>query len=167
MKAETKYFDKYLSWLSFNHRVLMEADDEGLCLAERIQFLAIYASNLDEFFRMKLGTLKKLAQLGKRNAKEYFQVNPKKTLVKISETLDLHNEEFQHLWYSKLMPLMPRAGIQLVHTDLLVAEQQRADHYFRSNVLSFLRPFWLNELPAGQLETENIPYLLVALGQSG
>jgi polyphosphate kinase len=56
-----------ISWLSFNHRVLQEASDPSLPLFERIKFLAIYSSNLDEFFRVRMANHRNLLRVGKKN----------------------------------------------------------------------------------------------------
>ena len=61
---ETEFRSKETSWLSFNARVLQEAADPSVPLLERIKFLGIYSSNLDEFFRVRVATLKRLASLG-------------------------------------------------------------------------------------------------------
>ena len=63
MKMESSYFNRELSWLSFNYRVLQEAKDKSVPLYERIKFLAIYSSNLDEFFKVRVATLRSLFAL--------------------------------------------------------------------------------------------------------
>ena len=63
--TSNKYFDRDLSWLSFNDRVLQEANDVTVPLYERIKFLAIYASNLDEFFRVRVALINRLKELNK------------------------------------------------------------------------------------------------------
>jgi polyphosphate kinase len=59
------YFDRELSWLSFNHRVLQEAQDSTVPLHEKIKFMAIFSSNLDEFFRVRVAALRYLLTLKK------------------------------------------------------------------------------------------------------
>ncbi|MBT8382252.1 MAG: hypothetical protein KJO59_07830, partial [Ignavibacteria bacterium] len=61
--VKQKYFNRELSWLSFNHRVLQEAKDKSVPLFERLKFLAIYSSNLDEFFRVRVASLRSLLAL--------------------------------------------------------------------------------------------------------
>ncbi|MBL8016028.1 MAG: hypothetical protein JNK43_02065, partial [Ignavibacteria bacterium] len=63
---EYKFFNRELSWLSFNHRVLQEAKDPANPLYERIKFLAIFSSNLDEFFRVRVASLRTLLDLKKK-----------------------------------------------------------------------------------------------------
>ena len=66
----TKYFNRDLSWLSFNHRVLEESLDPQLPLVEKIKFIAIHASNLDEFYRVRVSHLETLSKLGEFNDEE-------------------------------------------------------------------------------------------------
>lgn len=68
-RNKPKFINKELSWLSFNARVLYEASDPSVPLMERLKFLGIYSSNLDEFFRVRVATLNRLAQLGKKTKK--------------------------------------------------------------------------------------------------
>jgi len=65
----TNFFNRELSWLSFNYRVLQEAKDPTVPLFERIKFLAIYSSNLDEFFRVRVASLRSLLNLKKKKTK--------------------------------------------------------------------------------------------------
>ena len=90
-----KYRPKEISWLSFNERVLLQANNPEVPLLQRIKFLAIYSSNLDEFFRVRVATLKRLSKLGDR-AKEIVGHDPSETLDKINEILSK-----QHILYEE------------------------------------------------------------------
>ena len=65
MENEVRYFNRDISWLSFNHRVLLEAEDEELPLYERINFISIYSSNLEEFYKVRVAELKAVASGGR------------------------------------------------------------------------------------------------------
>ena len=76
----SKFFDRDLSWLSFNYRVLLEATDKSLPLYERIKFLAIYSSNLDEFFRVRVASLRSLLGVKKKSL-DSVGLEPEKLLA--------------------------------------------------------------------------------------
>ena len=70
MENSYNYFKRDISWLSFNYRVLLEAEDENLPLYERINFIAIYSSNLEEFYKIRVADHKAIANGGARNSEE-------------------------------------------------------------------------------------------------
>ncbi len=78
MENRKKYINKELSWLSFNKLILNEAENTDRPVYDRIKFLSIYSSNLDEFYRIKVGALKKLNQVDKKNIKTHLGFSPKK-----------------------------------------------------------------------------------------
>ena len=69
---EIAFFDRDTSWLGFNHRVLMEAKDNTVPLLERLKFLSIYSSNLDEFYRVRIPALLSLKKLEKKTGATYY-----------------------------------------------------------------------------------------------
>ena len=83
---EYKFFNRELSWLSFNHRVLQEAKDPETPLYEKIKFLAIFSSNLDEFFRVRVASLRSLLDLKKKTQKE-LKFDVEKLLEKLHKTV--------------------------------------------------------------------------------
>jgi polyphosphate kinase len=167
MSQNQRYFNRELSWLSFNFRVLMEAKDESNPLFERIKFLAIYAANLDEFFRIKMGALKKMTQLGNKNAQEYFNINPKKSLATIYETLNSHHEDFQKVWFEELLPALNINTINLVNRDFSREDKEHMRSYFKNLLLSYLTPKFLINKNIGKIDTGNAPYLFVKLIKKG
>jgi polyphosphate kinase len=103
---------KEVSWLAFNSRVLQEAGDSSVPLLERLKFLGIYSSNLDEFFRVRVATLKRLAKLGKR----YRQVgipDPVGTLETINDIVLQESRLFNET-YARIIAGLRKAGIRLI-----------------------------------------------------
>ncbi|MBD3410545.1 MAG: hypothetical protein GF419_10130, partial [Ignavibacteriales bacterium] len=91
------YFDRELSWLSFNERVLQEAKDPNNPLAERLKFLAIFSSNLDEFFRVRVASLRTLLRLKSKRRKK-LDFDPAELLDRIHATVKRHQEEFGRIY---------------------------------------------------------------------
>ena len=109
---EIPFRAKEVSWLSFNSRVLQEAADPDVPLLERIKFLGIYSSNLDEFFRVRVATLKRLATLGDRY-KELNIPNPKETLREVKSIITAETQRFNQA-YHRAMKGLEANGIRVV-----------------------------------------------------
>ncbi len=98
------YIPKEISWLSFNERVLQEAENKDVPLIERFKFLGIYSNNLDEYFRVRVSTLRKISQLGSKS-KDILGYNPKATLKKIHEIVLHQNTKFEKIYKSLIQDL--------------------------------------------------------------
>ena len=85
-----------ISWLSFNARVLQEANDTTIPLRERVRFLGIFSNNLDEFFRVRVATLKRMTSLGIKNM--HLEENPIKILEDIQMIVLQQQNEFNRIW---------------------------------------------------------------------
>jgi polyphosphate kinase len=120
--AENIFFDRELSWLSFNHRVLQEAKDPSVPLYERIKFLAIFSSNLDEFFRVRVASLRSLLNL-KEKSREALPFQPRILLKKIRETVHTQQEEFGRIYREEIIPGLNEENIYLVNEET-VSENQ-------------------------------------------
>ena len=128
-----KIIPRDISWLSFNGRVLQEAADPDVPLRERIRFLGIFSNNLDEFFRVRVATLKRMIQFGNK-AKVHMEDNPEKILEEIQMTVLNQQNEFNRIWEG-ILEEMKEQGIHLVTEKELNEEQQ-----------VFIRQFYEDEL---------------------
>ena len=132
-----------ISWLSFNHRVLQEAKDEKLPLFERIKFLAIYSSNLDEFFRVRMANHRNLLRVGKKTKRE-LDITPKQTVRTIQRIVNRQQTEFSRIFEKKIVPELKKNGIVLKRRlDLDEAERAWVESYFHDKMLPFVQPVLL------------------------
>ncbi|MBU1139388.1 MAG: polyphosphate kinase 1, partial [Proteobacteria bacterium] len=95
------FIAKEISWLSFNGRLLQEAMDPTVPLIERLKFLGIYSSNMDEFFEVRVATLSRLSQLGKKSL-SLIPVDPRKTLKEVHQLVLSQQTQFKEI-YSHLV----------------------------------------------------------------
>src|SRR5687767_7297639 len=92
-----KFIPRDISWLSFNARVLQEAADPSVPLRERIRFLGIFSNNMDEFFRVRVATLRRMIQFDSK-AKMHLETNPQQIIDEIQMTVLNQQGEFARIW---------------------------------------------------------------------
>ncbi len=135
------YRNRELSWLAFNERVLSEARDKSIPLFERLKFLSITASNLDEFFMIRVASLKDMVH-AKYTKKDIAGLTPQEQLDEIIKaTREMVSTQYST--YSRsLLPLLRQHGLTVVqeHEDLNEEQARYADRYFRENVYPVLTP---------------------------
>jgi polyphosphate kinase len=136
----SRYLNRELSWLEFNQRVLDEALDPSVPLLERVKFLAIVSSNLDEFFMVRVAGLKSRVRAGETAAGP-DGLTPTETLAAIARRAHLLSAEQHRCWVDELQPALEREGIRLVR-PAEASEEQRAflDDYVRRTLLPVLTP---------------------------
>ncbi len=159
------FIPKEISWLAFNERVLQEAENREVPLIERLKFLGIYSNNLDEFFRVRVATLRRLSQFGAKS-KNILGYSPKATLKKIQEIVLSQNTKFEKI-YNGLLQELAKHKIHIINETQLNEEQ--ADHvrkYFHSEVRTRLMPFLIK--PGDQLPnlTDDAIYFAIKLEKS-
>src|SRR5262245_44399973 len=113
MLTQSAYVSRELSWLEFNRRVLEEAQDSTVPPLERVKFLAIFSSNLDEFFMVRVAGLKRLVQAG-HNAPEPDGMTPAETLAAISERVHELVEAQHRCFLDEMAPILAAEGIHLL-----------------------------------------------------
>ncbi len=135
------YYNRELSWLQFNYRILGEAKDKSMPLFERIKFLSITASNLDEFFMIRVASLFDLVHAGVKK-KDIAGLTPEEQIEKIiPETKNMMNAQYSTL-NRALLPLMEENGVRLIkkYTDLSEKQSKYVDKYFDKDVYPVLTP---------------------------
>jgi polyphosphate kinase len=134
------FFNRELSWLEFNRRVLEEAQDQSVPLLERVKFLAIFSSNLDEFFMVRVAELKRRIRGGDRTPGP-DGLSPIETLAAISEKVHRLVDAQHRCFLDELGPVLASEGIRLVRPKEVAPEQERfLEDYFRRTLLPVLTP---------------------------
>lgn len=156
--AEKKYINRDISWLSFNYRVLQEALDPGLPLYERIKFMAIYSSNLEEFFRVRVGTIRSLLDV----LEEAEQAE--ELLREIYEVVNLQQQEFGTIFRERIIPELERNHIFLIRDGNFSREQEKyIRQFFEEELMYQLQPLLLVKNKVAPFLQNGAIYLIVCL----
>lgn len=127
-------YNRDLSWLRFNHRVLQEAADSRNLLYERIKFLAIYSSNLDEFFKVRVSDIRQIRSLKKKLRKKLI-TSPNKLLKEIKKQVDLQGDEFGEIFGNQILPELKNIGVDLIsYSEFDTNQKEFAKDYFKSQL---------------------------------
>lgn len=145
MKEDTIFINRELSWLDFNRRVLVLGKDKNVPLAEQVKFLAIYGSNLDEFFMVRVGSLQERASL--MRAKKERDKRENKTNMTAEEQLTAIMPKVAHLqedcdkYYEKALESLAGCGYKKVDFNALSKEEEHFwKKYFQSELFPILSP---------------------------
>lgn len=155
------FVSKEISWLYFNERVLQEAADSSVPVMERMKFLAIFSSNLDEFFRVRVATLHRLLKV-RNKAKELIGQDPQHILDEIQQIVLRQTSWFESLYKQILKDLANDQVYLPRETELNVEQRKFALDYFHNKVRPFLVPLMLNRKTAPLMKDHPI-YLAVSL----
>ncbi|MCG8581857.1 MAG: polyphosphate kinase 1 [Bacteroidales bacterium] len=144
MPIEQQFFNRDISWLSFNHRVLEEANDTSLPLFERLKFLAIYSNNLDEFYKVRVAEY--------RNATLHPDSYPDipragQILEKINTIVGQHWIEYSKIFKGEILPLMEKSGI-ILHLDGYSNKKEHKKfihNFFHTELIPYCQPVLLNK----------------------
>ncbi|MFN0187228.1 MAG: polyphosphate kinase 1 [Bacteroidia bacterium] len=162
---KSKHFllvNRDISWLSFNDRVLQEANDPSVPLLERMKFLGIVSNNRDEFFRVRIATIKRMARLGKQGA-QILGEDPVALLNSIQEIIIRQQEEFDNS-YGNLLRELELAGIFIVNEKQLKPDQSEfTRQFFREQVLPTLVPILLDNVTEFPYLRDRSIYFLVIM----
>ncbi|WP_181305213.1 polyphosphate kinase 1 [Rufibacter sp. XAAS-G3-1] len=152
-----------LSWLAFNYRVLQEAKDPRVPLLERLNFLAIFSSNLDEYFKVRVATMRRLVKL-KKKTREKLEDDPSPELEAIMAEVSRQQEEFGQVYRNELLPELRKAHIHLIsETQCTDGQHKMALDYFRGQVKPLLVPIIFSTNPSPLFLKDQVVYFMVRL----
>lgn len=140
MEKHYNYFNRDISWLSFNHRVLLEADDDTLPLFERINFIAIYSSNLEEFYQVRVAEHKAVASGGKS---EDMTVEEAHNLIRqITDTVNRQLEDRVRIYEEKILPALRRNHVVFYQSKSEVEDfhKEFVHRFFMEEVFPYIQP---------------------------
>lgn len=161
-----RFMDRDLSWLSFNNRVLQEAKDPRVPLLERLKFLAIYSSNLDEFYRVRVASLRSLSKLNKAD-RTALDVPTVKLIDRLNRKALKQQREFGALYRDTLLPALEDHGIRLLDEHRLDRNQKAfVRRYFTEKVAPLLHSAAIRPGNAPFIEDRKL-YLACVLKQKG
>lgn len=149
--GKRKTIPRDISWLSFNARVLQESADPNVPLRERIRFLGIFSNNLDEFFRVRVATLKRMIQFGAK-ARMHLEENPEEILEEIQMIVLNQQSEFNRIWEGILQELKERKIFLVTEKDLTPEQEEFVRTYYEEEVSPNVIPLMIESIP-------DFPYL--------
>ncbi len=158
------YVERDLSWMYFNRRILQEAEKPGVPVLERMSFLGIYSNNLDEFFRVRVASLSRIAESKERIPKAERE-RAKKTIKEINRLNAAYNKEFEHA-VGVVTAELSSHGIRLLHeTDLNEEQKLYIKRLYLDRLNGITNPVWLSEIKEiGGTDDDSI-YLAVRRSQ--
>ncbi|RZL32676.1 MAG: polyphosphate kinase 1, partial [Pedobacter sp.] len=163
MLAKPDFFNRDLSWLSFNERVLSEAAAASVPLLEKINFLSIYSSNLDEFYRVRMPVLLAFAKLSKQEDNDISIKGD--LLANANEKIHQQQEEYGRILKQLIIPQLHEKGVDFIYGKPLPSFlTEEVSSYFLNQVLAFLQPIDLAKSEFFFPEN-NALYLLINLTQ--
>ena len=161
--TDERYINRELSWLSFNERVLQEAESASVPLLERIRFLAIFSSNLDEFFRVRVASLRSLLELRRKKRKKKG-LDPTELLREIHTVALAQQERFGRAFQEEIVPGLRDARIDLVDERGVDGEQRAfIEDYFVEHVAEHLEPVILEREDSPPFLKDHTAYLVAEL----
>jgi polyphosphate kinase len=162
------YNNRDLSWLSFNLRVLQQAADSTVPLFERLKFLAIFSSNLDEFFRVRYPYIVAISTLGKKTRKQINSAADEDIVERVQTEINAQLDYFGRILKEEIIPALKDNGIIFYYnTPVLDVHLAEIREIFLSSVLSFIQPIFLDETNNERfMPVNNRLYLLVTLQEA-
>ncbi len=141
-----KTITRDISWLAFNHRVLQEAADDTVPLKERIKFLGIFSNNLDEFFRVRVATLRRMAELGRKTRHMHLEADPGLILEQIQDKVLAQQQEFDDTWKAILREMKKQKIFLLNEQQLNRVQRKFVVNYFDEEIRSNIVPLMIESI---------------------
>ena len=139
MEKVYQYFKRDISWLSFNYRVLMEAEDDTLPIYERIKFLSIYSSNMEEFYEIRVAEHRGVIM--KKNYTDESSEEAEATLAAITNEVNWQQKEYHRVFHHVILPELERQGIHLYQDSRPEPfHEEFVRNFFNEEVFPFLTP---------------------------
>ncbi|CAM4131109.1 polyphosphate kinase 1 [Gillisia hiemivivida] len=160
--TESRLRHRDLNWLSFNERVLQEAEDDINPLYERLKFLAIFSSNLDEYFRVRVSQLRQIKRVEKSIRKK-LALRPNKFTKQILEEVKLQQNKFGEIFHEQIIPQLAENGIFLIKSeDFNQTQHTYAKKYYEEKVAEYLKPEIVDLTKESEIFlTNNVLYFVV------
>lgn len=166
MDSKSKYNNREISWLSFNARVLQEAEDPNVPLFERIRFLGIFSNNLDEFFRVRVAAVRRMLELGKDDETLLGEYSSSELYDSIQETVVQQQQKAQEI-YRNIWQEMANENIFMLDEKQLTHEQGLfVRKYFYLKVLPNIVPIMLDKSMKFPYLRDKSVYLAVKLSKA-
>jgi polyphosphate kinase len=160
------FIPRDISWLGFNARVLQEANDASVPLKQRIRFLGIFSNNLDEFFRVRVATLKRMVEVGGKKLNMHLELDPQSILDQIQLIVLQQQNEFHRIWESILKELNEHKVFLLNETQLNREQQSYVKKFFEETVRANIIPLMIESLPSLPYLRDKSIYLGVVMHKS-
>ena len=166
MGVKKQGVNRDISWLAFNGRVLQEAADEENHIYDRLRFLGIFSNNLDEFFRVRVATLNRMARSSVNKLKMHLEDNPEKILTSIMLIVLTQQQQFEKI-YRDLVLAMEGKKIYFKTDKQLTKEQKLfVENYFEERLHTRIVPLMIESIPSMPLLRDRSVYLACVLGHS-
>ncbi len=160
------YLNREISWLSFNERVLQEAADKTTPLIERLKFLGIFSNNRDEFYRVRVATVKRLVKLGKK-AISIYDEDPQDLLTRLQRKVIEQQNKFESIYQELLVELAKKNVFIINEKQLSPLQKVYIQSYFQNDLMSNLFPVMIDEHKEFPYMKDKASYLFLKLISTG
>ncbi len=161
-KKEFPYINREISWLSFNERVLQEAADKTTPLIERLKFLGIFSNNRDEFYRVRVATVKRLVKLG-RKAVSLYGEDPRELLTRLQRKVIEQQNKFENIYQELLIELAENNVFIINEKQLTNTQRIFVNEYFSNELVASLFPVMIDDNKPFPYMKDKASYLFMRL----